>query len=424
MAEQVSYDHALARSLALAQVLPAQEVPLAEGLGRIAAATVRAPFALPGFANSAMDGYAVRIADLSVDGPTRLPVRDQILAGDVRPRTLPAASAMAIMTGATMPEGADTVVIHERCQVADGEVLVPAGVKAGANVRPADDDCAAGHTLIRQGQVLDAGHLSLLAAFGRRSVAVRTRPRVAVLVTGDELVPPGQPLQTGQRHDSNGPLLAGLVAEAGADLVALEHCGDDRAMLRQQLLALAGQADMLITSGGVSAGVADLLPGLIAELGTLAYWKVAMKPGMPVLCARIGNAVVFGLPGNPVSAGVTFQVLARPVLAAMLGRDGNGLIEGHACLAEAWHKHHRRLEFLRCRVVIGQDGCLLATPFAHQGSGALSVLAQADGLLVLPEGPMDLEAGRVLPLLAWRISGGDPGPGGDGAGQEGSPALA
>ena len=153
-------------------------MPLAEGLGRIAAATVRAPFALPGFANSAMDGYAVRIADLSVDGPTRLPVRDQILAGDVRPRTLPAASAMAIMTGATMPEGADTVVIHERCQVADGEVLVPAGVKAGANVRPADDDCAAGHTLIRR--AVWTRHLSLLAAFGRRSITPHPAP-VAVL---------------------------------------------------------------------------------------------------------------------------------------------------------------------------------------------------------------------------------------------------
>lgn len=406
MAEPVSHAQALKRSLALAQQLPAQTVALADGLGRIAAEAVRAPFALPGFANSAMDGYAVRFADLAGEGATALPVADRILAGDTRPRLLPAKSAMAIMTGATMPDGADTVVIHERCQVAGGQVTVPAGVKAGANVRPADDDCAAGGLIVSQGQVLDAGRLSLLAAFGLQTVQVRRRPRVAVLVTGDELVPPGQPLVIGQRHDSNGPLLAGLVAETGAELVAVEHCGDDPVPLRQHLQALAGQADMLVTSGGVSAGVADLLPGLIGELGEIAYWKVAMKPGMPVLCARIGTTVVFGLPGNPVSAGVTFQVLARPVLEAMLGCSGSGLMTGHARLAQAWHKHHSRLEFLRCSVVIDSDGALVATPFRHQGSGALSVLADADGLLVLPEGPHDFAAGTRLPLMAWRIGAG------------------
>ncbi len=408
MSNHVSHAHALRQSLALARLLPAQTVPLIEGLGRIAAETVRAPFDLPGFDNSAMDGYAVRFADLAEDGPTTLPVRDQILAGDLRPRVLAPGSAMAIMTGATMPDGADTVVMHERCQLENGQVVIPAGVKAGANVRSADDDCVAGSTVVSQGQVLDAGRLSLLAAFGRQTVQVRTRPRVAVLVTGDELVPPGQPLVRGQRHDSNGPLLAGLVSEAGGQVVALVHCGDDPAQLREQLQTLADQTDLLLTSGGVSAGVADLLPGLIAELGTIAYWKVAMKPGMPVLCARIGNTVVFGLPGNPVSAGVTFQVLARPVLEAMLGRSASGLITGHARLAQPWHKHHGRLEFLRCSVAVDTDGALLATPFRHQGSGALSVLASADGLLVLPEGAHTFKAGTRLPLMAWRVGSGNP----------------
>ncbi|MCK9488398.1 MAG: molybdopterin molybdotransferase MoeA [Xanthomonadales bacterium] len=403
MAELISHAQALQRSLALASALPGQSVALAGAHGRIAAETVRAPFALPGFANSAMDGYAVRFADLVAGSTTPLPVVDQILAGDIRTRTLPPGTAMAIMTGATMPTGSDTVVIHERCQVGDAQVVIPAGVEAGANVRPADDDCSAGAVIVSQGEALDAGRLSLLAAFGLQSVQVHARPRVAVLVTGDELVPPGQPLIVGQRHDSNGLLLAALAAEAGADVVAVEHCGDDPAQLRACIVALAGRAEMLVTSGGVSAGVADHLPALIAELGRIAYWKVAMKPGMPVLCARIGTTVVFGLPGNPVSAGVTFQVLARPVLEAMLGRAASGLIQGHARLAQPWHKRHGRLEFLRCSVVIDGDGGLVAEPFGHQGSGALSVLAQADGLLVLPEGAHRFQAGTRLPLLAWRI---------------------
>jgi molybdopterin molybdotransferase len=303
------------------------------------------------------------------------------------------------MTGARMPPGADTVVIREQARVDGAGVWLPAGTAAGAHVRAADDDCARGTQVLAAGQVLGPARLALLAALGQDRVAVARRPRVAVLVTGDELLAATGVPGPGLRHDSNGPLLAALVAGAGAELVARMTCRDDPPALRAALLDLASRCDLVLSTGGISAGVADHLPQQIDAVAHTVFRKLRMKPGMPVLLAQREEALIFALPGNPVSAGVCFHVLVAPLLAAMLGRSGPQGLQARARLTCAWHKGHARLEFLRARLAVDADGRLLATPHARQGSGMLSMLAEADSLVRLEEGVRDYRPGAAVDVL-------------------------
>ncbi len=398
----IDYATALEKALALAGRLASETVALTQASGRISAIEVLAPMDLPGFANAAMDGYALRAGDLA--GVSQLPVADTILAGDTRRYRLAPATAMAIMTGAPMPAGADTVVIRENTERMEGCVRIHGDVVSGANVRPGDDDCAAGARVLAAGQSLDAGVIAWLAALGISSVSVVRRPRVAILVTGDELVPAGQPLAFGQRYESNGALLRELALAAGAEVLTVAAVADDPAQLRERLAELAGGADLLLTSGGVSAGDADHLPAAIADLGETVFHKVRIKPGMPVLCGRIAGAVVMALPGNPVSVGVTFLMLVRPLLDKLLGRVAPDGIEASARLSSGWHKRHQRLEFLRVHLWLDADGRLVAEPFRHQGSGALSVLAQSDGLAILAEPAREYLPGDRVRVRGWRLS--------------------
>lgn len=399
MQSRIAYHEALdiAREAA-ARPITIERVPLSAAAGRIAAQAIQAPFAVPGFASSAMDGYAMRASELPTTGERSFRIAARILAGDTRTLVLAPGEAAAIMTGAPLPAGADTVVIqeHARC---DGEIVwLPAGTSPGANVRDADDDCADGAPVLAAGAVLTPARLGVLAGFGFEHVAVARKPRVAVLATGDELVPAGVARAFGQRYDSNGVLLAALATEAGGEIVARERIGDDPAALEQALLRLSAQADMVLTSGGVSAGVADHLPALFESLGEVLFWKVRMKPGMPVLCARLGGVLAFALPGNPVSAAVTFQMLARPALETMLGRTQPRAARWTARLATPWSKTHARLEFLRVRLRVDEDAVVWALPHERQGSGILSVLADSDALAVLPEGERDYAAGDRVEL--------------------------
>lgn len=403
MRTRLSYDEALAATLADAERLGGERVDLAAACGRVAATDAGAPFDLPGFANSAMDGYAVRGADLQRAAEAGLPVTATILAGDTRMHALEAGTAMAIMTGAPMPHGADTVVIQEQARHEQGRVWLPADARVGGNVRAADDDCAAGMPILSAGEVLTPARLALLAAFGHSQVDVVRRPRVAVLTTGDELVAAGRPLGHGQRHDSNGLLLATLLVAAGAEVLAVDHCGDDPATLARSLRRLSRpDVDLVLTSGGVSAGQADHLPATIEALGEVYYWKIRMKPGMPALHGRIGRARVFALPGNPVSVGVTFQVLVRPLIDRLLGRLDPRPSTIRARLASDWDKRHPRLEFLRCVLRQDEQGIWWATPLSHQGSGALSMLALADALIRLEDGERRYRAGD--PVAAQWLS--------------------
>lgn len=405
----IGYEEALQRALALARSHRSAHphavgtVPLVEAAGRVLAGDIVAGADLPGFAHAAMDGYAVSFAgrDAAATGEAPWRVVGTVLAGQVAGRPLVAGEAMAIMTGAMVPDGTDAVVPVEQSRRDGDRVWLQAPLTAGSHIRAADDDVAAGTRLLADGAVLDAAALALLAAAGLDRVAVRPRIRVAVLVTGDELLAPGAERQPGRRHDSNGTLLGALVRGVGADLVRVDRCRDAPAALRAKLDAACAQAEVVVCSGGVSAGVADHLPSVVAGRGDLLFHKVAMKPGMPVLLARCGRCIVFGLPGNPVSAGVTFRVLVQPLLGALAGRADEGILRAWARLREPLHKRHRRTEFIRGRLEPANDGSLWVRAGPHQGSGALSSLVHNDVLVQLDPGEQAFAAGTVLPVLGW-----------------------
>jgi molybdopterin molybdotransferase len=398
MTAAIGYDQGLALALAegARRLMPHDAVPLAAAAGRTAGCHVRAGFDLPGFVSAAMDGYAIAARDLPADGEGRFELVGTLLAGGRAAAPLAAGQALAIMTGAPLPAGADTVVIREQARPDGDAVWLPAGAGPGAHVRAAADDCARGSRVLAAGAVLTPARLAVLAALGHERVQVARRPRVAILATGDELVAGTGAPGAGLRHDSNGPLLAGLVAAAGADLVARRTCPDQPSALRAALLELAGQADLVLSTGGISAGTADHLPMVLEGIATTVFRKLRMKPGMPVLLARREDALVFALPGNPVSAGVCFHVLVAPLLASMLGRSEPQAVRAHARLVGPWCKDHGRLEFLRVLLAVDAEGGLQATPLAHQGSGALSMLAMANGLARLEEGGRDYPAGALV----------------------------
>ncbi len=385
--------------LCAARRLPAQAVPLEQALGRILAEDLIAPHDLPPFANSAMDGYALRGGELPQHGERRLRIGGSVLAGATAAPVCHPGECIRITTGAPLPQGADTVVIKENVRIDGDSIVVAAGEQAGANVRPAGEDYAAGDRAVRAGDRLTPARLGVLASCGQTQARVAQRPRAALFVTGDELVPPGQPLGFGQIHDSNRYSLGALLREAGIEPLIVGHLRDDPAALRTALREAGERCDVIVSSGGVSAGEADFLPGLVAELGKVHFWKVRMKPGMTVLCGEIGRALVFALPGNPVSTIATFLALVRPALLALQGARDTAPQTWKARLANAIVKKHDRAEFLRASFEARDDGALWATALRKQGSGMLRGVAEADALIFIPEDARELAAGSVVQLL-------------------------
>jgi len=375
------------------------DVALEHALGRILATDLFAPHDQPPFANSAMDGYALRGAELPAVGERRFRVAAQMLAGATADVRFGPGECVRITTGAPLPHDADTVVIKENVRVDGDFVVVTAGEHAGANVRPAGEDIRAGECALSAGDALTPARLGVLAACGHAFARVARRPRVALFVTGDELVPPEQALGYGQIHDSNRYSLGGMLRALGIEPEPVQHLRDDPATLRVALLDAASRCDLVISSGGVSAGEADYMPQLVAELGRVHFWKVRMKPGMPFLCGGIGDALVFALPGNPVSTLATFQLLVRPALLALQGARAADAPPWKGRLAARHVKRHERAEFLRARVEWRDDGACWATPAEKQGSGMLRVLADAEVLIALPEGACELEAGTIVDML-------------------------
>ncbi|HEY8011150.1 MAG TPA: gephyrin-like molybdotransferase Glp [Rudaea sp.] len=387
--------------------LGTESILLQSALGRVLARDVIAPFDVPGFVNSAMDGYAVRGADLPAQGDTRLRLIGSVLAGGAAaPEVLPG-TCVRITTGAPLPNGADTVVMKENTQIlaqTDGDtVVIAAGTLNGANVRPAGEDYAAGDFALARGNVLTPARLGALASFGQTQVEVVRRTRAVLLTTGDELVAPGSPLGFGGIYDSNRYSLGALIEQHGAQLLRHERLRDDPALLREALLRAGEDADVVISSGGVSAGEADYLPRLLAEVGKVYFWKVRIKPGLPFLCGSAGSALVFALPGNPVSGIATFLTLVRPALDALSDRHVQAP-QLRARLALALQKRHARTEFMRANLHCDESGTLHATPLRKQGSGMLRGVAEADALIVLPELAGEYAVGAivdVLPLPGW-----------------------
>ncbi len=390
------------RSIASARPMPSERVALDACFGRILAENVYAPFDVPGYVNSAMDGFAVRGEELAASGETRLRLIGAILAGGIEIPAVEKGTCVRITTGAPMPPGADTVVMKENTRLDNDTVVIAPGTMRGANVRPAGEDYAKGDAALSRGDVLNPSRVAVLASFGIAQANVTTRPSAILLTTGDELIAPGESRGYGQVFNSNRYSLGGLIEQHGARLLAHEHLRDDRAALTAALQRAGEQADIVISSGGVSAGEADFLPSIIAEIGKVYFWKVRIKPGMPFLFGHVGRALMFALPGNPVSGIATFLTLVRPAIAAMTGvRDAPELA---ARLATPFAKRHGRTEFLRARIGCDASGQLIATPLAQQGSGMLRGAADADGLIVISEETRSLEAGavvRVLPLPGW-----------------------
>lgn len=383
--------------------LPAETVQLEAALDRVLATDVAAPFDVPGFVNSAMDGFAVRFADLPASGDKEFRLIGEVFAGGSEAPQVMADACVRITTGAPLPRGADTVVMKENTRSAGARVFIAAGTASGANVRPAGEDFCAGDAALKRGMYLTPARLGAIASFGFATVDVVRRPRVVLLTTGDELIAPGHALGFGQIHDSNRYSLGALLGQQGAMLVRHERLRDDPDVLRDALRRAGNDADLIVSSGGVSAGEADYLPRLVAAVGKVYFWKVRMKPGMPFLCGKVGNALVCALPGNPVSGVATFLALVKPALDALQGAT-EAAARLRARLKMPIRKQHTRVEFQRARLECDEAGVLWATPLKQQGSGMLRGVAEADALIVLPEAARDYAVGEVLdvvPLPGW-----------------------
>lgn len=388
--------------LALVATLPAERVPVGAALGRVLAEPVRARVDLPGFDNSAMDGYAVRAADLdgaADDTPVTLAVDGDVAAGDTRRHVLAPGRALRIMTGAPMPEGADAVVAVELTDGGAEQVAVRLEPEVGRHVRRRGEDVRAGSEVLPAGVRLGPGHVALAAAGNVAEVSVHRRPRVTVVSTGDELVPPGGTLEHGQIVDSNHVMLRALVEAAGAEVAAGVHLRDDADAVRAFLADPDGAPDLVVTSGGVSMGVYDTVKEVLSAVGGVEFVKVSMRPGMPQGCGAVGprRVPVVTLPGNPVSSFVSFHVFVLPALRRMAGLDP--LADGgfDAVAGAGWGKVPGRTELTR---VVEEDG--VVRPSGGQGSHVLGALAGATALAVVPADAEVVRAGarvRCIPLL-------------------------
>lgn len=378
--------------------LPPERLALARTHGRILARDIHAPIAQPPFDNSAMDGYALRRADL--DGETALRLAGEQFAGRTLGLRVEPGTCVRITTGAPLPEGADTVVIREVVRVEGDRIVIPEGIKQGANVRRAGEDLRAGDGVLQAGQVLTPARVASAASVGIDALDVSTRPTVAVFTTGDELVPPGLPLAPGEIHDSNRELLMGLLRADGFEPTAWPTLPDVSERVESMLRDAASSFDVVITCGGVSAGEKDLVPALLEAHGRMHFWKVRMKPGMPLLFGTLDRALLLGLPGNPVSVFATYATLGRRLLDGLQGRT-EARRQWRARLTAPIEKPHVRREFQRGRLEAGEDGTLRVHPDAATGSHRLHAAAMADALIVVPDGPQSLAEGDVVDVLPY-----------------------
>ena len=394
MPPPLSIDDALARVLARARPLDAEPVPVAAAAGRVLAEDVAARVDLPPFASSAMDGFAVRAADV----PGRLPIVFRIAAGLPAARPLAPGEAMEISTGGTVPAGADAVVPIENVVATDNAIDVADPVSSGAHVRPTGGDVRAGDVLLEAGTVLGAAQVGALAAAGVAEVLCARRPNVVVLSTGTELRAPGDELGPGQIYESNGPMLAAAFEASGALVERIGPIPDDEESHRDALeRGLA--ADVLVSSGGVSVGPHDLVRRILAELGVKEdFWGVAVRPGKPLAFGSRGATLVFGLPGNPVSALVAVELFVRPALLALQGAAQPGPRYESARLASALRRNAARDELVRARTR-DDAGEAVLEPLTGQESHMIARAAAADALVLVPAGEGELAAGERVRYL-------------------------
>jgi molybdopterin molybdotransferase len=399
-------EDALARILAEVKPVSGSEtMALREALGRILDADVISPIDVPAHTNSAMDGYALQSANLLSDEDTRLDVIGVAAAGRPYGGVVAAGQCVRILTGAPLPRGADTVVMQEQVTRDEDTATIRAGQKHGQHVRQAGEDIAAGSVALAAGALLMPAELGMLASVGVTEVSVRRRPRVAFFSTGDELRSVGEPLETGQIYDSNRYTIHGMLTRIGVEAIDMGVVRDEPADVESAFARAAAEADAVVTSGGVSVGDADYVQATLEKMGSVGFWKVAMKPGRPLAFGRVGDALFFGLPGNPVSAMVTFYQLVQPALRAMAGMPDLGPpLTVTAVSGEALRKKPGRYEFQRGVLTRDEDGQLLVRRAGFQGSGVLSSMNVANCFIVLPEeaGPVSAgDAVTVQPFSAF-----------------------
>ena len=392
----LTYDQALTQILGQIAPLPPVAVPLADALGCVLAEDVFTPQDAPPFDNSSMDGFAVRAADLA-DIPATLPVSGDVPAGALSLPALTFRSALRIMTGAPVPPGADTVVPVEDTEERDGGVTFLQPIELGQNIRRAGEDVAAGSLVMASGSPIRPAEVGMAAVVGCAHLRAHPRPCVAIISTGDELIEPGRPLLPGQIYNSNAYALAAQVAEAGGVVTHRLHARDTAEALREAFDQTVG-ADVLLTSGGVSVGDYDYVKAVFAERGTMDFWRVAIRPGKPVAFGRWGETLFFGLPGNPVSSMVTFELFVRPALRRLRGLAETARPTVIARLTEDAGHTPGRQSYQRA-VVTHEGGGHAVMPIAKQGSGMMRSMVQANALLVIPADVSVIPAGQTATVI-------------------------
>jgi molybdopterin molybdotransferase len=378
-------------------------VPLERADGRVLARDLVATMQVPPFTNSAVDGYAVRGEDVPIGAPRTFAVTGRVHAGaPTIPGSMASGDAIRVFTGAPIPEGADTVFMQEDVQVDhEGRVLVPPGLKRGSNVRPAGEDLALGNVVLPAGRWLRPQDVAVVAALGLTEVEVRRRVRVAVLSTGDEIVEPGAARGGAQLFDSNRFMLLAMLRRLGCETTDLGIRRDAPAQIADALRAAARSHDLILSSGGVSTGEGDHVKAAVESVGTLVFWRIAIKPGRPLAMGVIEGTPLLGLPGNPVASFVTFAFVARPTILGLAGAHFTRAPVVPVRAAFSYRKKPLRREYVRVHVRGAADGISEATRFPREGAGLLSSLTDTDGLVELPEAVTRVEPGQWLDFLTY-----------------------
>lgn len=395
----ISIDEGLTRIARLTQPVPETElVPLAQAVGRVLAKSVRSLGMVPPFDNAAMDGYAIHAGDLSGEGPWSLPVEGRVAAGYVPSNKLSRGSAMQVLTGAPVPDGANAVVMQEQVQRTGNHIRLKAVVKRGNHIRCAGEDMAPGKIIVRAGRSLTARDIAACAAAGQESVCVTRRVRVALLITGDEVVQQGQTRGAAAIWDVNTPMLSTAIATPDIELCSVQVAGDTGHELRVQLGDLSQKVDLIVTTGGISVGEEDHVKPALSELSAkIAFSGVALKPGKPVSFGHVGRAFWLGLPGNPLSAFVTWQIFGAAVRSSLTGQSQRPVRRRHVVLQRALHHKPGRCE-LRLTRLTGFDGAGrdIADFAEATHSGRVSLLPEMDGLLFIPADTEELPCGALV----------------------------
>ncbi|EHK56536.1 gephyrin-like molybdotransferase Glp [Allomesorhizobium alhagi] len=386
----------------LSAVEESEAVLLAIADGRILAKDMVAPLPLPPFTNSAVDGYGLRGDDLPGTAEKAFPVVGRIQAGMAPDQPVAPGQALRIFTGAPLPEGVDTVYMQEDVRVDDaGWVILPPGLKRGANVRPAGEDVAAGKVVLQADQRMRPQDVALAAALGMTQVEVRRKIRVAIFSTGDEIVAPGTVRGPAQLFDSNRFMLMAMLARLGCETTDLGILTDDSGLIADVLSEAASRHDLILASGGVSTGEADYVKAAVESVGTLVFWRVAIKPGRPVAMGVIRGTAFIGLPGNPVASFVTFAHIARAAIFALAGARQQPPVSRPLRAAFSYRKKAGRREYVRVSLRRTEDGTYEAVKFPREGAGLLSSLVETDGLVELGEETIQVEPGQTVQFLAY-----------------------